>query len=93
MHVNDAVPVADVVERARLGVLDDLVLSPWDALEPMTAMLVDEATEFRVRNGRRLTGDHDVGDEMPVRIGTRAGELVAVYRRTGSELVPEVVFS
>ena len=39
------------------------------------------------------------GDELlavdgeAVRIGTRTGELVAVYRRTGPELVPEVVFS
>lgn len=93
MHVNDAVPVGEAVERVAAGTLDELVMSPWDALDPMPQLRIDEATEFRVRNGRRLTASADAVDGEAVRIGTRTGELVAVYRRTGPELVPEVVFS
>ena len=93
MHVHDARPVASVVESVSEGTLGDILMSPWAALESMPTLRVDEATEFRVRNGRRLDGDHDVAEGDTVRIGTRDGELVAVYRRDGSDLVPEVVFS
>lgn len=94
MHVDDALGVNEILEEERESSLRGVVVSPWDALETLTPLIVDDATAFRVRNGRPLDVHEDiVRDDELVRIGSRTGELAAVYRRTGSELVPEVVFS
>lgn len=94
MHVNDAREVGRVVELAGSGSLAEAMITPWDALDEIAPLVVDEATEFRVRNGRRLgAGAVTAAEGEPVRIGNRDGDLIAVYRRSGPELVPEVVFS
>lgn len=94
MHVGDAVGVEDLAGLAGAGELESVLISPWNALDEIAPLVVDEATEFRVRNGRPLATDQgDVADDGFVRIGNREGDLVAVYRRSGPELVPEVVFS
>ena len=94
MHVTDATGVREAVERFDDETLGERVIRPWDALGEMAPLVVDDATEFRVRNGRRLTDAVEGVDEGGlVRIGTAGGELAAVYRRTGPELVPEVVFA
>jgi tRNA pseudouridine55 synthase len=92
--VADAERVETVVERASRGALSESMIPPWEALDELDALVVDEAVEFRVRNGRRLGEDlAPVPESELVRIGTSSGELVAVYRREGAELVPEVVFA
>ena len=92
--VAEAERVESIVDRASGGRLSESVISPWDALGELDAIVVDESLEFRVRNGRRLARDDAPdGDTDLVRIGTPSGDLVAVYRRDGAELVPEVVFS
>ena len=94
MHIGDAVGVEELVGLAVADELESVLIPPWDALDEIAPLLVDEATEFRVRNGRPLATDPgDVVDDGLVRIGNREGDLVAVYRRSGPELVPEVVFS
>lgn len=94
MHVTDAAGVGEAVERCDEGTLGQRVIRPWDALDEMPSFVVDDATEFRVRNGRRLAEAVEGVDEGGfVRIGTAGGELAAVYRRSGPELVPEVVFA
>lgn len=94
LHVNDAHEIEEVIDAHAEGNLDQLVVMPWEALSDMDEMVVDEAGEFRVRNGRRFDADQ-VGERRPalIRIGNRARELVAVYRLEGHEYVPEVVFS
>ena len=94
MHVNSAISVAAAVESAQAGELDTRLLSPWEALSGTDGVLVDESSEFRVRNGRSLPAELcEVADGDIVRVGNRDGDLVAVYRRTGDSLTPEVVFS
>lgn len=91
LHVNDASTVAEVVTAANEGSLDDLVMQPSEALSPMAELRVDDAAEFRVRNGSRLVGQSlDVDGDL-IRVVNRRGDLLAVYRSDGNELVPEVV--
>ncbi len=91
LHVNDASTVAEVVTAAKEGSLDDLVMRPSEALSLMAELRVDDAGEFRVRNGSRLVGQSlDVDGDL-IRVVNRRGDLLAVYRSDGNELVPEVV--
>jgi tRNA pseudouridine55 synthase len=90
LHVVDAHTIADVEAAHLSSRLPGLVIDPWRALAPMPALQVDDAGAFRVRNGSRLTGPSDDPDGL-VRIGDRDGELLAVYRREGDMLSPEVV--
>lgn len=91
LHVNDASTVAAIVAAIDDGSLDQLVLQPSEALSSMPELRVDEAGEFRVRNGSRLVGQSLESDGDVVRVANRRGELLAVYRSDGIELVPEVV--
>lgn len=91
LHVKDASTVAEVVTAAKEGSLDDLVMRPSEALSLMAELRVDDAGEFRVRNGSRLVGQSlDVDGDL-IRVVNRRGDLLAVYRSDGNELVPEVV--
>jgi tRNA pseudouridine55 synthase len=91
LTVDDAVTVGEGVERLRAGEEEGLVLDPWEALSLYPEIRVDQASEFRVRNGRPLPNDPPGVGGSTVRIGSAAGELLAVYRVDGAELVPEVV--
>lgn len=94
MEVHDACTVAKAVALAREGELVDRVIPPWDALATMSSVVVDDATEFRVRNGRALpVTDEGLVEGDAVRIGSSSGALLAVYRRGGDSLLPEVVLS
>ncbi len=87
---------AHTVEAAIASLDDsgDVVISPMDALAGMPVVSIDEATAFRVRNGRPLEGEHtDVAEDEFVRIAGPDGALMAVYRRSSEKLVPEVVLS
>lgn len=91
LHVNDASTVPEIVAARNDGSFDDLVLRPTEALSSMPEVRVDEAGEFRVMNGSRLVGQSLEANGDVVRISNRRGELLAVYRSDGTELVPEVV--
>lgn len=91
LHVNDASTVPEIVAARNDGSFDDLVLRPTEALSSMPEVRVDEAGEFRVMNGSRLVGRSLEANGDVVRISNRRGELLAVYRSDGTELVPEVV--
>jgi len=91
LHVNDASTVPEIVEARNSGTFDGIVLRPSEALSSMPEVRVDEAGEFRVRNGSRLVGQSLEAEGDVVRIANRRGELLAVYRSDGMELVPEVV--
>lgn len=83
--------VAEIADRG----IDKVLIPPSEALGSLPEVRVDEATEFRVRNGRTLDqrGD-DVESLGFVRVTSRTGELLAVYRRaTPDTLEPEVVIS
>lgn len=94
MLVEDATPVAGIVEAIAEGTIDPMIISPWDALAFMPDVIVDDTVAFRVRNGRTVPLDDErIADGAMVRIGAGDGSLVAVYRREGDALVPEVVVS
>jgi tRNA pseudouridine55 synthase len=94
LHVNDASHVQTIIEAADDERINELVLSPAQALASLPEIRVDDATEFRVRNGRSLATS-DVGQTLSehVRVSTRTGDLLAVYRRTSDTLEPEVVLA
>jgi tRNA pseudouridine55 synthase len=91
LAVEDAVTVGEWVENFGSRDGNDLIMDPWDALDLYPEMRVDQASEFRVRNGRELPNELADGGASTVRIGSQAGELLAVYRVDGAVLVPEVV--
>lgn len=94
MLVEDATPVAGIVEAIAEGTIDPMIISPWNALAFMPDVIVDDTVAFRVRNGRTVPLDDErIADGAMVRIGAGDGSLVAVYRREGDALVPEVVVS
>ena len=94
MHVRDAESIDALIERHDRGTIDQVVLSAWDGLDGMEELIVDEATEFRIRNGRRFDVDQVSGrNPTLLRIANRRGDLIAVYRLEGQEYVPEVVFA
>jgi tRNA pseudouridine55 synthase len=94
IHVDDAVRVEAVVEAAVAGELDRLIVDPARVLGAYRELRVDEATAFRVKNGRELPLQMSLenlreGDVL--RIGDRDGKLLAMYRRKNGALMPEVV--
>lgn len=92
MTVHGASPVADVVAAFDAGNGDDYLVPPADALKDIAAVQVDEATEMRVRNGRAIDAARDdINEDDAVRILSRDGSLIAMYRRTLGTLKPEVV--
>lgn len=92
MTVHGASPVADVVAAFDAGNGDDYLVPPADALKDIAAVQVDEATEMRVRNGRAIDATRDdINEDDAVRILSRDGSLIAMYRRTSGTLKPEVV--
>jgi len=93
LTVDDARLVGDAVDEIMEGRIEDLLIPPSDALASLPEVRVDEAMEFRVRNGRPLEV-HGVDAEFDgiVRVTGRTGELLAVYRRATPEILePEVV--
>ena len=95
LDVDAAVSVGEAVQAIADGDIDRFLISPSNALAVLPEVRVDEAMEFRVRNGRSL----DLHAEDPdfdgaVRVTGRTGELLAVYRRTTPEVLePEVVIA
>lgn len=93
MDVRDAHPVESIIDAAAVGRLGELVVSPWDALDDLPPFIVDAATSFRIRNGRRFSAQDVEGAPPLVRIAGDDRELIAVYRLDGQEYAPEVVFA
>jgi tRNA pseudouridine55 synthase len=94
MLIEDATPVAGIVAAITEGTIDSMIVNPWDALAFMPDMIVDDTVAFRVRNGRSFPFDDEaIAEGSMVRIGSGDGHLMAVYRREGGALVPEVVLS
>jgi len=95
LDVADSVQIADLVEAADDGRIDDLVVGASEALGALIPVTVDDSGAFRVSNGRPIAYHHDTGveDHAFVRVLDDAGSLVAVYRRAGEQLLPEVVLA
>ena len=95
LHVDNANLVGEAVDMIGDGRIDDMLIAPSEALASLPEVRVDEATEFRVRNGRSLdvrAADDD--GEGNVRVTSRTGDLLAVYRRTSPDVLePEVVIA
>ncbi len=95
MDVADAVSVAAVAEAVDQGRVDELIIEASIALGGLDLMSVDAPTAFRVHNGRPVAIEPsiDVDDGAYVRVVDDAGSLIAVYRRFGEQLLPEVVLA
>jgi tRNA pseudouridine55 synthase len=94
IHVRDALTVDDIVAAAANDDIDRLVLDPGLVLEGFPEIRIDEATAFKVRNGRELPS-HIVPDgaltQEFLRISDKTGNLIAMYRDDNGALIPEVV--
>ena len=93
LRVEDAVSVDDVIAAVDGGTIADLVVEASDALDDLVAIRVDDATAFRVRNGRPIEAQ-DVGAvavEGMIRMTDKDERLLAVYRRDEHRFLPEVV--
>lgn len=91
LSVADAVTVEEMQAQADAERSQDALLSPADALQDFATYEVDDALLAGVRNGVAIAGS-DVAEGALVRM-LSAGEMVAMYRSTGSSLVAEVVMS
>ncbi|MGF1617655.1 MAG: tRNA pseudouridine(55) synthase TruB [Acidimicrobiia bacterium] len=90
------------LEVAKHGIsADDLdgweakLLSPEDALADLTSIEVDAETARAVRHGARFVGGELVSlpEGVPVRVLDEAGDLLAVYTRSGDSCRAEVVLA
>jgi tRNA pseudouridine55 synthase len=95
MEVADAVTVAAVGDAVDEDRVDELVIEASIALGGLDLVSVDAPTAFRVHNGRpvAIEPSSDVDDGAYVRVVDDAGSLIAVYRRVGEQLLPEVVLA
>ncbi|MCL1601859.1 MAG: tRNA pseudouridine(55) synthase TruB [Actinomycetia bacterium] len=94
LNVTDAFSVDDVVTAAEEGAIDRVITGSSETLSDLPEIRVDDDMAEAVRNGRELSDvllPEDVDPEVPVRIGDRHGELLAVYRHERNALRPEVV--
>lgn len=69
------------------------LLSPSTALRDFPGIIIDAPTESGVRHGMRFVGGglSSMPPDVPVRVESASGELLAVYRRTGDTARAEVV--
>lgn len=95
------------LRRTRIGsfgigdslTVDDLVnwhsylMTPARALSHLPSVVVDDETAGAVRNGMRFVGGPVVSGppDMPYRVLTEGGELLAIYTREGDRAAPDVV--
>ena len=95
MRVTDAVTVAEVVAAVDDDRVDELIIGASVALETFELVNVDDPTAFRVRNGRPVAVETSmrVEEGSYARIVDDTGSLIAVYRRVGEQLIPEVVLA
>jgi tRNA pseudouridine55 synthase len=95
LRVSDAVSVSMVVDAVDEDRIGDLIIEPSVALGGLEPLSVDDPMAFRVRNGRPMAYEvqMDLDDGEFVRVMDDAGSLVAVYRRSGEQLLPEVVLT
>ena len=73
----------------------DHLLGPAEALGDLPAVVVGQETAEGVRHGMRFVGremEH-APEDTPVRVLNRDGDLIAVYRRLGTQARPEVVMA
>lgn len=78
-----------------LGDWDKWMLSPAEGLADLPARTADPPTLDMVRHGRRLPTDAvpQLEEGRPTRILDGSGRLWAIYRRSGLQLIPEVVLN
>ncbi len=96
LDVSDSVSVDDAIAAVQGDGIERVMITPADALRDMPEIRVDDAMAQAVRNGRELPEllvPEAVGEDTPIRIGDRHGDLIAVYRRDRLSLRPEVVLS
>lgn len=95
------------LRRTRIGpfrikdslTVDDLpnwesyLITPSHALSHLPSVVVDDTTVQGVRNGMRFVGGPIVSGpvDMPYRVLSGDGDLIAVYTRTGERAEPDVV--
>lgn len=95
LHVDDALKVSDVIDLFDADRVGEIVMKPLEALGDLPTTAVDDATAFRVRNGRPLEPDHVTGDQTGdlMTVTDKDDRLLAVYRRDAQQWRPEVVLS
>ena len=74
---------------------EEWMLSPSEGLADIVARTADSPTLEMVRHGRRLSAESlpPLEEGAPTRILDGSGRLWAIYRRSGAQLIPEVVLN
>lgn len=97
LGIERAVTLEDLMERASRGELDEVILTPAEAIAHLPACVVSEEGEARVRQGQTIAGD-DLIEEMPdlasaavVRLLDSEGRLVALAEPRQGRLQPRKV--
>ncbi len=78
-----------------LGDWESHFLYPSEALGDLPAVTVSEETARGVCHGMRFVGGEmiEAPENAPIRVLDGSGELIAVYRREGDQVRPEVVLA
>ena len=78
-----------------LGAWRDHLLGPAEALGDLPSVVVGPETAEGVSHGMRFVGTemNQAPENTPVRVLNQDGDLIAVYRRLGSQALPEVVMA
>jgi len=88
--------IAELERAAGEERLSDLIVSPAEGLRDLPAVKVDAPTAEAITHGVQFPTSiiaADLDDEQAFRVLSGPGELLAVYRATGSRVVAEVVLS
>lgn len=85
--------ISDSVTVDDLANWQSYLMTPASALSAMAAVTVDDETAEAVRNGMRFVGGPVVSGppDVPYRVLSEEGELLAVYSRVGDRAQPDVV--
>lgn len=85
--------ISDSVTVDDLASWSSYLMTPASALSAMASVIVDDDTAEAVRNGMRFVGGPVLSGppDVPYRVLSEEGELLAVYTRAGDRAQPDVV--
>lgn len=85
--------ISDSVTVDDLASWSSYLMTPASALSTMASVTVDDETAEAVRNGMRFVGGPVLSGppDVPYRVLSEEGELLAVYTRAGDRAQPDVV--
>lgn len=93
LTIAESITLDRAVAAGERGELGTLVVPPAGVMTDMPKIVVENTQEMRVRNGRTLEVPASSDADGLYRVVDREEMMLAVYRRSGESLVPEVVLA